>query len=525
MSRAGAALLVFALWVAGWTVVPALAAHGLPGGGSAWEGEQLLWLGEHLSRWARGQATLSPATGVAFPTGVPLDDLDGVTVAVLAVPLRLALRVDAAWAVLTGAALAGAWVGAWALARRGLGVGPLPAAACAAIVGLDASLHAARIAGSPDLWARALLPFVAWAGLGAGASAARSLLLGALVGGVAWTSRGLALPAVAVALAAALPGRSRHLVWALVPAALLLAARGPGPSALPEGVPLASLVFPGDAGWIGVVALCAGLAGAAALPRRTGGAWAVLALSALLLALGPALRAVASDPGSLPLPGALLGGVGLAGLGPPLAWTAAATVGLAALTALLLDRLSRDGLGAPRLAAILALLVVDALAFGGRPALRPVEPLTLPAGYAGLSGEGAVLDLAGRDPAPPRLARRLAAYAAQHGAPTLADLRGGADRGERVGHRLADALLSGDRNTAGGILAALYAVGVRDIALHPRAYAQPDAERLRAALGALTKPVQARKDADADPVLVFHLPWSAAVDGPAALATLDALRP
>ena len=193
----------------------------------------------------------------------------------------------------------------------------------------------------------------------------------------------------------------------------------------------------------------------------------------------------------------------------PARFMALAFLGLAALSALFLDQLAREGLSRRWRLGFLGLLLIDGLVLTGTMGDETSAPADVPSGYAGLSGEGAVLDLWGRDRDMLKYAGLSAFYQAHHGQPAMTDFTRTGSAQEVLSHRLSLALVEMRSAEVGDVLQVLGALGVSDIALHSASFHEADAARIRDGLDARCEAITGDTDVDdTDPVEIFRVPSS-----------------
>jgi len=538
------------------------------------DGYGVVWFGEHAWRAFQGRVPPLTAPEVNWPVGLDLRLADSFLFGVLYLPFRLLFSPVAAFNAFTLAGLASTALAGWWFARRDLGVGPLAGFAAGWIVGFSSLVHSFRLEGEAYLLAGGLLPLFA----GAVLRVARDgrvrdgVVGGGLLAALAWSTgyfgvNGAVVAAVVGPVAWAVsiraekegdPGTARRLraVFAaavtglmfVVPLLLLLKAGGGADaiaSRFPDGedplrnvaqdsTTLSGLLVPFPASaplrqdrifYVGLAGLMlAMLALVTRGPRRTL-PWAALLAVSLTFALGPMLRL---DDAALP--GARLPYAWLADVAPqilayrmPSRLLSVAAVAIAALAALMLDGLRRDGVSVLWRGALVACLAVDGLYFTGA-ALDPAgAPARIPEGYSALTGRGAVFDLFGADRLLLRYSGRAVFYQVAHGQPVFADFTRGEDRMTTVSRRIAGAIIHGDDEEARKVFAALAAVGTTDLAFHSESFPSADVQTVRDGLVRILGPARpAAEDTSGDPVEIYLLPAPGSdLDAETALLQLD----
>jgi hypothetical protein len=514
------------------------------------DGYGTIWLGEHFWRALSFEAPLLHDTAVAWPKGLDLRLADSFLFGLLYLPFRFVFSPVAAFNAFSLVAIASTGAaGAW-LAHRVLGVGRAAAFAAGLVLAFNTLTHTYRIEGEAYLLAGLFLP--AFAGqlvLAARSGAVRDgVKAGLLFGALAWSSGYYAVDGailLAVLGSAILVGWERGrlrptlpaiggflaaAVITVVPLALMVGAALDGAIAarFPEGqdplrnvaldsLSLTGLLVPvpgtahlrqGRIGSVGLVPLCFGLLALAVRSPRKVLPWLILSAVGVTLALGPYLRLDDRSFGTLRLPYAGLYAISRSVLAyrMPARFLALSFVGLAALVALFLDRLRRDGLRPRWTALLLGLLLADGLLFTGFATDTTRAPATVPSAYASLSGKGALLDLWGYDRDLLRFAGLSAFYQTHHGQPCMTDFTRAGDAQTVTNRRLSLALADGREAEAQQILGVLARLGVTDLALHTSGFRDSDLSRMKATLSRLTKTAAASAPTEDDPVILYHIP-------------------
>jgi len=538
------------------------------------DGYGVVWFGEHAWRVLRGDVTALHAPEVAWPEGLDLRLADSFLFGLLYLPFRAVLAPVAAFNLFTIVALASTALSGWWLARRVLETGPLAAVAAGFVVGFSSLVHSFRLEGEAYLLAGGFLPLFAgyilrviWYGrlrdgvvtgvllaaLGwsTGYFGVNGVVVAAVLGPVALlTARRTSVSLRAQVLATLLSVATAFVL--LVPLVLLLRGGG-GADAIASRFPtgesplrnvaqdsatLSGLLVPFPASaplrqdrifYVGLagLAICA-VAFLVRSPRRTA-PWAALLVVSIVFSLGPYLRIDDATTSGPRMPYAWVASVApqILAYRMPARLLSVAAVALAALVALALDGLRREGVGLRWRVPLLITLVIDGLVFTGAAVDPTGAPARVPEGYAALSrGGGAVFDLFGTDRLLLRYSGRAVFYQVFHGRPVFANFTKADGRMPEVGRRIANALVNVDDAEARRLFDALAAVGATDIALHLSSFPDADQVLIQAGLTRLLgAPGEAPTDTSGDPVTIFRLPPPPqTLDRAAALRTLDALE-
>ncbi|HJN77986.1 MAG TPA: hypothetical protein QGF58_29000 [Myxococcota bacterium] len=508
------------------------------------DGYGTVWLGEHFCRAFLGDEAWLDSDLVASPFGLDLRLADSFLYGLLFPVLRLGLSASAAFNAFGLLSITGTGLAGWWLARRALGTGPLAAMACALTCAFNSAMLNARIEGEIYLLAAFLLPLFAGLLLQAveRTSLRRGALAGVALGLLAWSSGYFAIDGAVIGTCIGISALLIHGRGALKPGvvAILVAVLVAAPvawmvgsgleaaleSRFPSGhdvlanvamdsasvsglfapYPATAHLRQGRVTYIGLAPLLFGCAALVCVPRRRVLPWLSIALTATVLALGPMLRFDDQSSGSITMPYAWLAWVSRAWLAyrMPIRFLLVSSLGLGALTALLLEQLRREGLPRTWRFLLLALVGVDALVMTGSTIDHTVTPAAVPVGYDHLSRRGAVLDLWGHDRMLLKYAGLSAYYQVEHGQPSLADFTRAGDAQSVLSKRLALALFDEQEERITELLSLMKGLGVSDVVLHPGSFVEADALQLRAALR--TRLVLIYAPDDADDVEVFVLP-------------------
>lgn len=531
------------------------------------DGYGTVWFGEHSWRSLKGETPWLSTTAVAWPDGLDLRQADSFLYGLLYAPFRLFLSPVAsfnAFSLLAIAATgaAGYWMAAVPLRSPGLA-----AFGCGAIMAFNSLMHTYRIEGEAYLLAGLFVPLLA----GHLVLAARTgrpeagLKAAVALGALAWSSGYYAVDGALVALVLGLsllalePGEpverrrwpavatfSLGSLALIVPLAVVVlgalseavGARAgdedPLVNVAMDAVSLSGILVPypetaflrqGRIHYLGAVGISLALVAVTVRRPRETLPWVLVALTGTVLSLGPSLRLDDLDPGGASLPYAWLYELvpGILAYRMPARFMALTYLGLGALSALLLARLAEEGLGRGARTALVGLLLLDGLVFTGFSVDTTEAPAQVPSGYDSLSGEGAVLDLWGRDREMLKYAGLSAFYQAHHGQPSMTDFTRGGSPQEVLGRRLAVAVIEDREEDVREILEVLGHLGVTDIALHSASFHEADGSRLRQGLKRYCRAgqVEELEVEESDPVEVFYVAEPRSGSPAAARATLD----
>jgi len=238
--------------------------------------------------------------------------------------------------------------------------------------------------------------------------------------------------------------------------------------------------------------------------------WLGLSFIGVLFALGPSLKLMDADAGTIALPYAWIVAVvpKFIAFRMPIRFLTIAFLGLGVLTAMFIDALAKEGIGRRWLAAILAMVAVDTLVFTGAMTDPTLTPVNVPVGYNQLSKQGAVLDLKGHDRFVLRDASLTIFYQLFHKQPVLADHTQAIDRQDVLARQLALALVEQKPTAIQYVLGLLHSLNVTDIAFHPKAFQDTDAVQIRKSLTEHCAAVNPLPDPGNDPVEIFRIPAS-----------------
>lgn len=533
------------------------------------DGYGVVWFGEHAWRVARGEVSMFHAPEVAWPDGLDLRLADSFLFGVLYLPFRAILPPVAAYNAFTIAAIAFTALAGWWFARRDLGVGPMAAIGAGWIVGFSSLVHSFRLEGEAYLLAGGLLPLFAGAVLRVGRDGRvrDGVVGGALLAALGWSTGYFGINGAIVAavvgpivwgvhardsgdvtnrrrLVAVVAAAVTALVLLLPLVALLRAGGGADAIAarFPDGedplrnvaqdsVTLSGILVPFAASaplrqdrifYVGLAGLVlAGLGLVTRAPRRTA-PWAALLGVSLVFALGPLLRLDDATNEGIRLPYAWIADVApqILAYRMPARLLSVTAVALAALAALALEGLRRDGVGFAWRLALVGCLAVDGLYFTGAAVDPTGAPARVPEGYSAVSGRGAVFDFYGADRLLLRYSGLSVFYQVSHGHPVFADFTRGEGRMTAVSRRIAVALMLKDDVAARALFDALAAVGATDLAAHVDSFPTSDRDTVRAGLARiLGAPAPAPVDTSGDVVEVYAFPAA-----PTGLDKLTALR-
>lgn len=553
-----------------WPTVKDLGAS-LPFSVRRFDGYGALWFGEHAWRALHGQVPLLEAPEVAWPEGLDLHLADSFLFGLLYLPFRWAFPPVSAFNAFTLAAMASTALSGWWLARRVLDTGPLAAVGAGFVVGFTALVHSFRLEGEVYLLAGGFLPLfagfllrTAWYG-----RLPDAVACGASLGALGWSTgyfgvNGAVVGFVLGPLALLLGRRDSTRSWPvrlraatvavatalvlLVPLVVLLRSGGGAEaiaSRFPEGedplrnvaqdsVTLSGLLvpFPGSAPlrqdrifYVGLAGMTLGLAALLLRSPRIVLPWAALLAASLLLALGPVLRVEDAALTGPSMPYAWIASVApqILAYRMPTRLLSVVAVALAALCALALEGLRRDGLGKGWRVTLVALLAIDGLWFTGAMTDPVGAPARVPEGYQAASRPGPIFDFFGYDRLLLRYSGRSVFYQTSHDRPVFADFTRTEGRMTDVGRRLAGALVNNQTEEARALLEALAGVGATYVALHVESFPSSDQAAIRDGLINLLGPAEAAPpDTSGDPVELYALPAAApGADLAAALRVLD----
>lgn len=532
------------------------------------DGYGTVWFGEHSWRSLKGETPWLSTTDVAWPDGLDLRQADSFLYGLLYAPFRVFLSPVASFNAFSLVAIAATGASGYWLAAGPLRSPGIAAFGCGAVMAFNSLMHTYRIEGEAYLLAGLFVPLLAGhLVLAARTGRPRAGLMAALaLGALAWSSGYYAVDGALIALVlgfallALEPGEPvTRRRWPAVAAfavgslALILplavvvlgalseavGARAgnedPLVNVAMDAVSLSGILVPypetaflrqGRIHYLGSVGISFALVALTVRRPRETLPWLLVAATGVILSLGPALRLDDLDPGGLSMPYAWIYEVvpGILAYRMPARFMALAYLGLGALTALLLDRLKAEGLGRVPRTALLGLLLVDGLVLTGFTGDTTAAPAQVPIGYEGLSGEGAVLDLWGRDREMLKYAGLSAFYQAHHGQPSMTDFTRSGSPQDVLGRRLAVAVIEDRREEAEEVLEVLGHLGVTDIAFHSASFHEADGTRLRLGLKRYCRSalLEDLEEAEADPVEVFFVAEPREGSPEAARATLEA---